>query len=322
MTRGLVAAGAEPVSVHSGNPAVLEGFLNEFPGTKAAGSMEEIVEDPSLHLIVSASVPRERATLAERVLKTGKDFLSAKPFGTTLSQLEEARRITEETGRKIFIYYSERVNVRSSLMAGEIISSGRLGEIVQVLCLAPHRLMRERRPDWFFDPLESGGILTDIGSHQFEQILSFGGMSSARVTHAHASNRTVPDRPAFEDFGEATVLGENGVTGYVRVDWLTPDGLGVWGDVRTILLGTQGTLEIRKYTDIAREPSPDHLYLADATGEHHLHPSPSMPLPYFSNVIRDCRERTETAMSQDHAFLAMELALKAQAMALSAQSLA
>jgi predicted dehydrogenase len=315
MTRGLIAAGGRLAGVHSSDPEKLARFLEEFPQTPVRNSVEEICDDTSLGLIVTASIPEERASLAEQALRSGKDLLSAKPFGTTLEQLTRARRLTAETGGRIFIYYSERVNVRSSLMAEEISASGRLGEIVQVLCLAPHRLSRGNRPVWFFDPRKSGGILTDIGSHQFDQILGFGGMTEARVTHAATANRSVPEHPGFEDFGEASVLGGNGVTGYVRVDWLTPDGLGVWGDVRTIILGTKGTLEIRKYTDIAREGTGDHLYLVDGTGEHHLRPDPSMHLPYFANVIRDCAERTESSMPQEHAFLAMELALRAQSLA-------
>ena len=315
MTSGLLEAGATLVSVYDADPAKLADFKEKFSQVAIANSEQEILNDPQLQLIVSASVPDMRSALSTRAMKSGKDFLSAKPAFTTLAQLEEAKKVTKETGRKFFIFYSERVHVRSSLMAEEIITAGRLGKIVQVMCLAPHRLFREIRSPWFFDPNRSGGILGDIGSHQFEQILSFGRIKQGSITHALTSNHTVPEYPHFEDFGEATVTGDNGVAGYVRVDWLTPDGLGVWGDVRTKILGTKGTLEIRKYTDVAKNKSPDHLFLVDAKGEHHLRPDPHAPMPYFSNLIRDCFERTEVAMSQEHAFLAMELALKAQALA-------
>lgn len=315
MTMGLLGEGAILVSVHDADPAKVFAFKERFPIVVIATSEEEIINDPDLHLIVSASVPDKRGSLSTRVMKSGKDFLSAKPAVTTLDQLDEARRVTKETQRKFFIFYAERLHVRSALMAEEIIASGRLGEIVQVMCLAPHRLIRETRPPWFFDPKQSGGILGDIGSHQFEQILSYGNIKGGCITHAITSNHTVPEYPDFEDFGEATMTGTNGVTGYVRVDWLTPDGLGVWGDVRTKILGTKGTLEIRKYTDVAKDKSPDHLFLVDANGEHHLRPDPHATMPYFLNLIHDCFERTESSMNQEHAFLAMELALKAQAMA-------
>jgi len=315
MTAGLIRAGAIPVCVQDTDPAKVTAFKNSFPQFSQACSEEEILGDSSIHLVVSAAVPNQRGPLSTRVMLSGKDFLSAKPAFTTLAQLEEAKKVTKETGRKFLIFYSERVHVRSALMAEEIIEAGRLGDIVQVMCLAPHRLSKASRPAWFFDPKRSGGILSDIGSHQFEQILSYGNIKGGCITHAITSNHTVPEYPDFEDFGEATMTGTNGVTGYVRVDWLTPDGLGVWGDVRTKILGTKGTLEIRKYTDIAKDKSPDHLFLVDATGEHHLRPDVHAPMPYFSQVIRDCLERTDSSMNQKHAFLAMELALKAQALA-------
>lgn len=315
MTRGLLDAGAHLVGVHDNDAEKVTAFLKKFPEAVEANSEAALIDDPSLQLIVSASVPNLRGPLSTRVMLAGKDFLSAKPPFTTAEQLAEARRVTAGTGRKFFVFYSERVHVRSALLAGEIIESGRLGDIVQVLCLAPHRLSAASRPDWFFDPMRSGGILCDIGSHQFDQILSYGRIQSAVINFARTANRSVPEHPAFEDFGEVSVTGENGVSGYVRIDWLTPDGLGVWGDVRTIILGTKGTLEVRKYTDVARENTPDHLLLVDEAGEHHLRPDPAMPLPYFGSVIHDCLHRSETAMTQEHAFLAAELALKAQALA-------
>ena len=317
MTQGLLDAGGILIGVHDQDPNKVAAFLKKFPQALSASSEQALIDDPSIHLIVSAAIPNQRSSLSTRVMTSGKDFLSAKPPFTSLEQLSEARRVTAETGRMFFVFYSERVHVRSALMAEEIIQSGRLGAVIHVLCLAPHRLSRASRPEWFFDPEQSGGILCDIGSHQFDQILSYGGIRSATINYARTANKSVPEHPTFEDFGEVSITGDNGVSGYIRVDWLTPDGLGVWGDVRTMILGTKGTLEIRKYTDVAREGTPDHLYLADATGEHHLRPDPAMPLPYFSGVIQDCLLRTETAMTQEHAFLAAELALKAQAISMS-----
>ena len=37
--------------------------------------------------------------------------------------------------------------------------------------------------------------------------------------------------------------------------------------------------------------------------------------PFFGQLILDCRERTERAMAQEHAFKAAQLCLEAQAMA-------
>jgi hypothetical protein len=54
------------------------------------------------------------------------------------------------------------------------------------------------------------------------------------------------------------VLGDRG-TGYIRVDWYSPDGLGTWGDGRLFILGTEGYIELRKYIDIAGRKGGNHL---------------------------------------------------------------
>ena len=52
-------------------------------------------------------------------------------------------------------------------------------------------------------------------------------------------------------------------TGYIRVDWFTPDGLSTWGDGRLTILGTDGFIEIRKNVDIGGRPGGSHLFLVD-----------------------------------------------------------
>jgi len=99
------------------------------------------------------------------------------------------------------------------------------------------------------------------------------------------------------------------------VDWYTPDGLGTWGDGRTFLLGTDGYIEMRKYIDVARDRQGDHLYLVNNEGEQHLSLHGQVGFPFFGQLILDCLNRTETAMTQEHAFKAAELCLKAQALA-------
>jgi predicted dehydrogenase len=131
------------------------------------------------------------------------------------------------------------------------------GKVIQTVNLAPHRIFNNIgntglavRPDWFWDKKRYGGILTDIGSHQFDQYLHFTGSTEAEVLMSQVGNVHHPDKPLFEDFGDVMLSG-NGGTGYIRVDWFTPDGLDTWGDGRLTILGTDGFIEVRKNTDIA-----------------------------------------------------------------------
>ena len=110
------------------------------------------------------------------------------------------------------------------------------------------------------------------------------------------------------------LLEGNGGRGYARVDWLTPDGLPTWGDGRMTILGTQGYIELRKYVDIAGREGKDHVFVVDGNGVEYLQ-AEGAGTPFFAHLAHDIEHRTETAMTQDHAFLATELALKAQALA-------
>lgn len=316
---GLTEAGAELVWVYDPDPAKVADFCKTYPGVKVARSEAEILEDPTLQLVTSAPVPCEREPLGVRVLRHGKDYFTDKPPMTTLAQLAEARAVVAETRRIYAVYYAERLHVEAAVYAGQLIEKGAIGRVLQVLGLGPHRINAASRPPWFWKRDQYGGVLVDIGSHQIEQFLYFSGAKDARVLHSKVANYHWPQHPEFEDFGDATLVADNGATQYLRVDWFTPAGLGAWGDGRTIIMGTEGYLELRKYLDLARDPKGDHVYLVDAKGEHHFAVNGQVGFPYFGQLILDCLRRTETAMSQQHTFLAIELALQAQAQAVRIQ---
>jgi predicted dehydrogenase len=231
-----------------------------------------------------------------------------------MAQLDEAKRVVADTGRRYMVYFSERLHVECAMHAGDLVHGGAIGRVVQVLGLGPHRL-GTGRPDWFCKKEQYGGILCDIGSHQFEQFLFFSGATDAKVTSAAVGNFANPDTPEFEDYGEATLEGNNGTTNFVRVDWFNPKGLRTWGDGRMVILGTKGYTELRKYIDVARDAAGDHLYLVTDEGEQHLELAGKVGFPFFGRLILDCLNRTENAMTQAHAFKAAELCLKAQAAA-------
>ncbi len=315
MCNGLVEAGAELVSVYDPDPAKVAEFCKTYPGVKTARSEAEVLEDPSLRLVASAPVPCERGPLGLRAMDHGKDYFTDKPPFTTLEQLEAARRKVAATGLKYAAYYSERLHVEAAVYAGQLIREGAIGRVLQVIGLGPHRLNAPTRPAWFFQTSKTGGILCDIGSHQIEQFLYYAGAQDATVLHSKIANYHGAEFPGFEDFGDATLLADNGATQYFRVDWFTPNGLGAWGDGRTVILGTDGYIELRKYLDVARDPAGDHVYLVDHKGERHIPVHGKVGFPFFGQLILDCLHRTENAMPQRHTFLAAELCLKAQAQA-------
>ncbi len=315
MCNGLIEAGGELAWVYDPDPQKVAAFVQAHPGVKAARAEAEVLEDATLRLVAAAPVPSERAALGLRVMDHGKDYFADKPPVTTLAQLAGLQRKHGETKRIVAVYYAERLHSEAAVLAGRLVQEGAIGRVVQVVGLGPHRLNAASRPAWFWEPAHYGGILVDIGCHQIEQCLYYAGATHARLLHSAVANYACPEHAAFQDFGEAAFAADDGPTFYFRVDWFTPRGLGAWGDGRTFILGTDGYIELRKYLDIARDSQGDHLYLVDHQGEHHLAAQGQAGFPYFGQLVLDCLHRTEKAMSQRHTFLAMELALEAQARA-------
>jgi len=309
-TEAVLRGGGELISFYAKESDLAAGFAKRFPQAKLARSQKEILEDKSIQLIVSASIPNERAPLGIEVMRHGKDFMVDKPGITTLEQLAEVRQVQAQTHRIYSIMYGERLENRATIKAGELVKAGAIGKVIQTIGLGPHRMNPKTRAPWFFELAKYGGIICDIGSHQFDQFLFFTGSTQAQIVASQVGNFHHPQWPGLEDFGDVMLTGDGG-TGYIRIDWFTPDGLPTWGDGRLTVLGTDGYIEIRKNVDIGGRSGGEHLFLVDQKGVKYIE-SRDVPLTYGEQLVSDVLNRSETAMPQIHCFLATELALKAQ----------
>lgn len=312
MCNGFTEAGAEVAKVWDPDPVKVAAFREKFPGVAAVDDERAVLEDQTIRMVVAAPIPCLRGDLGIRVMAHGKDYFCDKPPITRRADVALAREKAAATGRKFGVYYSERLHVEASVRAEALIREGAIGKVVQVVGMGPHRISLAQRPAWFFEKEKYGGILVDLGCHQIEQILFFAGARDARIAASRVAAYKYGAYPGFEDFGDASLVMDNGASGYFSVHWLTPDGLGAWGDGRTFIVGTDGYLELRKYIDVAADPEGDHVILVDHRGEYHFKAAGTCGFPFFGRLIRDCLDRTSTAFDQDLVFRAIELAIEAE----------
>ncbi|MCY4466900.1 MAG: Gfo/Idh/MocA family oxidoreductase [Chloroflexi bacterium] len=310
----MLGAGADLVAYHDVDEARVTRFRERFPMGRRAENIRQILEDESIDLVVSAAVPKERAELGIAVMRHGKDYMSDKPAFTDFKQLERARQVQAETGRIFSVNFSEHLTQKATVKAGKLVAAGAIGQVVQTSGFGPHRLFGHvQRPAWAFDRQYFGGIINDLASHQIEQFLFFTGSDQAEVVAATVGNFRFRHYPRMHDFGDLTLRSAHAV-GHIRVDWLTPAGLPVWGDVRLFIVGTEGMIELRKNIDIAGRAGESHLFLVDQRGARYIDCSDT-EITYGRDLIADIRERGESAIPQARCFLASELALQAEAMA-------
>jgi len=311
---GLAQAGGALKAIFEPDVSRIASVCEQHPGARVVSDFKEILDDEEIKLVTSAAIPNLRCGVGLEVLDAGKDYLTDKSPFTTLDQLASARAKVKETGHKYMVCYSERLSNESAWHAGELIRGGAVGEVVQVLNLAPHNLSAASRPEWFFQKERYGGILTDIGSHQFEQFLYYANASGGTVNFARVGNFENPSTPGLEDFGEASLTLDTGASAYCRLDWFNPAGSKTWGDGRTFVLGTKGYLEIRKNVDVARG-SGNKIFLVDEHDDVEIDCAGKIGFPYFGRLILDILNGTENAMTQEHVFIAAELSMQAQQVA-------
>ena len=316
----LLRNGGELVALYAPEDDLAARFLSTYPQARRVATKAEILEDPSIEVVVTSGIPCERAPLGIEVMRAGKDFMSDKPGLTSFQQLEEVRRVQSETGRIYSIMYSERLDNGATLKAIELINAGAIGSVVHTIGTGPHRIAPHTRPPWFFVKEQYGGILVDIASHQIDQFLAVTGATDAEIVTSQVANWNFPQYPELEDFGDFVIRSEN-ASGYVRVDWFTPNGLATWGDARLIAVGTDGYIEVRKYIDVEGKPGANHLILVDHKGTQYIQ-CEGHPLPYGRQFMEDVRNRTETAMTQAHVLKVAELALIAESKAIRLGNLA
>lgn len=314
MAQNMMDVGAEFVGWFTeGEPEPTAGFIKRFPDVPRVADADQLLNDPEIDLIMLSGIPKDRAGWAIKAMNAGKDVMSDKPGCTTLAQLEAIKDCCAQTKQIWSVDFSERFEVPAVTKAAELVAEGAIGKVVQTIGLGPHRLNRATRPDWFFDRQSYGGIITDIGSHQIDQFLFFTGSDDAEVTMANVANYANPNDQGLQDFGEVALKSEHG-HGYIRLDWYTPDALPTWGDGRLTILGTEGYIELRKYVDVAVDDGTDHVFLVNGTRCEKISACDA-GMPYFERFSNDIRNRTETAMPQQHAFKVSELSLRAQLIA-------
>jgi predicted dehydrogenase len=323
MVGAILRGGGVLVAAYGAEPDKAAAFAKAFPQAKMVSSEEEILNDPSTQLVLSSTIPNQRAPLGMKVMKRGKDYLSDKPGATTLEQVAEVRKTIAETKRIYAIMYSELLEVKGAIKAGELVQAGAVGRVIQTINIAPHQIFQpvkngsdahaggaSLRPDWFWEPELYGGILCDIGSHQVDQFLYYTGSTEAEVVASQIANVNHPEHPKFQDFGDMMLRGDRGL-GYVRLDWFTPDALGTWGDGRLFILGTEGYIEVRKYVNVAVSKSGNILFMVNKNEQRYIDCN-NVVLPFGPQFVSDVVHRTHTAQDQAQCLLAAELVIKAQ----------
>ena len=112
------------------------------------------------------------------------------------------------------------------------------------------------------------------------------------------------------------LTGKKGTAASFKLDWSMAEGTYPRDNGRMLIQGTKGFIEIRKHANpVSEDDGRGQVLVVNDHGEKHYNAVGVTGYPFFGQLILDCLNRTEKAMTQDHIFKAAELCMRAQTQA-------
>ncbi len=184
--------------IHTNPRYALTGFVerskNEssqsYPGSKIYRSLEEMIEDPSIELVIITTPNETHLPFATAALRAGKHVVVEKPFTNSVEEGEELINVARETGKLLSVYQNRRY-VSDFLTIKEILEQKLLGQLHEYTAHYDRYRPEPRPKAWREHLLPGSGILYDLGPHLIDQALTLFGYPTSvtadiRMQRPHA----------------------------------------------------------------------------------------------------------------------------------------
>jgi scyllo-inositol 2-dehydrogenase (NAD+) len=232
------------VAVADTNAAAAEEVAREFEVARSYVEPEALLDDPAVDAVVIASPTSTHRALAIAAAARRKPTFCEKPLALTLPEALDMRDAVKRAGHFFQMGFMRRFDPGYAA-AHRQVQEGVIGRPVVFKSTSrdPHRTTLE-----YADPRSSGGMILDMGIHDFDLARWF--MGEVRTVHSVGGVLAYPELKTVGDLDNAVVslvfadgrlgavdLSRNGIYGY---------------DILTELLGTAGTLRIGwlRYTPV------------------------------------------------------------------------
>ncbi|RYY19708.1 MAG: oxidoreductase [Chitinophagaceae bacterium] len=161
-----------------------------YPGVRIVRSIEEMVTDPEIDLVVITTPNETHFPYTRMALEAGKNVILEKPFANTTREARELVEIAAASGKMLSVYQNRRY-VSDFHTIKEILDKKLLGELHEFEAHYDRYRIEERPQAWREKPEPGSGILFDLGAHLIDQALTLFGWPSAitadvRMQRSHA----------------------------------------------------------------------------------------------------------------------------------------
>jgi scyllo-inositol 2-dehydrogenase (NADP+) len=185
-----------------------------YPKVKLYRSIEELLADSSIQLIVVATPSYSHFEVAEQCLLTDRDVVVDKPFTLTSQEAARLARLSRERRRLLSVYQNRRWDGDFKTVQ-KIIAGGKLGRLVTFESHFDRYRPHPRLEVWRENGGPGGGTLFDLGSHLIDQALTLFG----KPDRIFATVRMDRDDAAADDVFDITLFYPR-LTAYLRATTL------------------------------------------------------------------------------------------------------
>ncbi|MGI4022053.1 MAG: Gfo/Idh/MocA family oxidoreductase [Janthinobacterium lividum] len=145
-----------------------------YPQIKSYDTLDEVINDPELELIIVNTPNYTHFELAKQALQAGKHVLIEKPMAATSAEAKELFDLGREVNREVFVYQNRRWDSDFKSVK-EVLETNQLGKLIEVH-FRYDRWRPEIGPKAFKEkPMPASGILYDLGPHLLDQVISLFG---------------------------------------------------------------------------------------------------------------------------------------------------
>lgn len=215
-------------------------------------------------IIGTSAINSHKISVIESCRDHGVHIMADKPLVTNMKDYTRLAEIIKEGSINIGMMLTERFNP-SIYTLHYMIKEGRLGKLVNISIMKPHKLNAKARSEWHFSKKDNGGLIIDLLVHDFD-LLRWLTESEIGECTGYIKKVGNKDYPSFYDSTQLAVRMENNITATLETDWWIPDLYRNYGDGRIFCVGTKGRVEVRTVEDLTDPERRPLLIFMDSDG--------------------------------------------------------
>jgi len=218
-----------------------------YPATKIVRSLDELLADKSIEMVVVSTPNQTHFALAKQALEAGKHVVIDKPFASTSEEAKQLGELARSKSLFVIPFHNRRWDGDFQTVR-KLLQEGAVGRLVTFESHFDRFRPIPRENTWKEAENPANGMLFDLGPHLVDQVLALFGPPAA-IT---ASVRADRDQTAIEDAFDITLhypaANGKGLLAHCRTSYLACDNA-----PRFLLHGTRGSF--RKHGLDPQEPA-------------------------------------------------------------------